>query len=79
LFRTVNQAFVLQSSDRALETALSGQVMLVSDRCYYIHQPETAIALIVVQEGRRVQADNAKIADNSERTGEAAWQRLKLN
>jgi hypothetical protein len=37
------------------------------------------IALIVVQEGRRVQADNAKIADNCDRTGEAAWQRLKLN
>jgi hypothetical protein len=73
--------------------------MLVSDRCYCVHQPETAvaslqrvldkmrealaipqgIALIVVQEGRRVQADNARIADNSERTGEAAWQRLKLN
>ena len=27
-----------------METPLSGQVMLVSDRCYCIHQPETAIA-----------------------------------
>ena len=79
LLGAVNQAFVLQSRDRALETAPSGQVMLVSDRRYCIHQPETAIALIVAEEGRRVQADNAKIADNCDRTGEAAWQRLKLN
>ncbi len=30
LFRTVNQAFVLQSRDRSLERAPSGQVMLVN-------------------------------------------------
>ncbi|MBD2537695.1 hypothetical protein [Coleofasciculus sp. FACHB-SPT36] len=44
LLGAVNQALVLQSGDRSLETASSRQVMLVSDRCYCIHQPETAIA-----------------------------------
>ncbi|MBD2085427.1 hypothetical protein [Coleofasciculus sp. FACHB-542] len=44
LLGAVNQALVLQSGDRSLQTAPSGQVMLVSDRCYCIHQPETAIA-----------------------------------
>ena len=44
LLGAVNQAFVLQSRDRSLQTAPSGQVMLVSDRCYCIHQPETEIA-----------------------------------
>jgi len=43
-FSSANQAFVLQSCDRTLKTSPSGQVMLVSDRCYCIHQPETAIA-----------------------------------
>jgi hypothetical protein len=37
LLGAVAQAFVLQSRDRSLQTAPSGQVMLVSDRCYYIH------------------------------------------
>lgn len=34
---------------------------------------QRAIALIVAQKGRRVQADNAKIADNCAQTGEAAY------